>query len=49
MSATASPADVTLAAVVVPGKYQRRLPAAVAVTLVPSFPALPVLTVLTVV
>lgn len=44
---TASPADATPAVVVRPGKYQRRLPADVTVTLVLSFPALPVFTVLT--
>lgn len=45
---TASPADTTRAVVVVPGKYQRQLPAEVAVTLVLSCPVSPVFTVLTV-
>ena len=46
---SASPAEVTLAVVVVPGKYQRQLPAAVTVTFAATFPALPVFTVFTVV
>ncbi|MDH6587158.1 hypothetical protein M2161_006264 [Streptomyces sp. SAI-133] len=48
LSATASPADTFSEVVVVPGKYQRQLPAAVAVTLVLSRPRLSVVTVLTV-
>ena len=43
-----SPADTFREVVVVPGKYQRQLPAEGGVTLVFSFPALPVVTVLTV-
>ncbi len=43
-----SPADALSEVVVVPGKYQRQLPAAVTVTLVVSCPMLPVVTVLTV-
>lgn len=45
---SASPADTFSDVVVVPGKYQRQLPAEVTVTLVVSFPASPVVTVLTV-
>ncbi len=48
LSFTASPADTTRAVVVVPGKYQRQLPAEVAVTLVVTFPEVPVRTVFTV-
>lgn len=43
-----SPADTFSEVVVVPGKYQRQLPAEVTVTWVVSFPASPVVTVLTV-
>ncbi len=43
-----SPADAFSEVVVVPGKYQRQLPACVAVTLVLSRPTLSVVTVLTV-
>lgn len=45
---SASPADTFSEVVVVPGKYQRQLPAEVTVTWVVSFPASPVVTVLTV-
>jgi hypothetical protein len=43
-----SPADTFREVVVVPGKYQRQLPADVTATLVVSLPASPVVTVLTV-
>ncbi|MFF4134162.1 hypothetical protein ACFY1B_21960 [Streptomyces mirabilis] len=42
------PGGDELAVVVVPGKYQRQLPAAVTVTLVLRFPWVPDVTVLTV-
>jgi hypothetical protein len=45
---SASPADAFSEVVVVPGKYQRQLPAEVTVTVVVSCPASPVVTVLTV-
>lgn len=48
LSLTASPTDTFSEVVVVPGKYQRQLPADVAVTLVLSLPTLSVFTVLTV-